>query len=133
MSNEPAPSTSFTSIVSSSLTRETIAKLPCSTCRQNTHIRMRRALPDVTPLPPVLVFNAGVRTADELELWMDKRSNGGDRKRWIRSKFSLGRGPGGEPIVSEAGKKTKSKAKDAVEYEMRASHLDSCSTLTESS
>ncbi|GAA6005194.1 hypothetical protein JCM11491_002615 [Sporobolomyces phaffii] len=120
MSNEPTPSTSFTSIVSSSLARETIAKLPCSTCRQNTHIRMRRALPELTPLPPVLVFNAGVRTAEELELWMDKRTNGGDRKRWLRSKFSLGRGPNGEPIVGDTGKKAKSKAKDAVEYELRA-------------
>jgi len=122
MSNEPTPSTSFTSIVSSSLARETIARLPCSTCRQNTHIRMRRALPDTTPLPPVLVFNAGVRTADELELWTDKRGDGNERKRWIRSKFSLGKGPNGEPIVTESGKKSRNKApKDSVEYELRVS------------
>ncbi|GAA5946166.1 hypothetical protein JCM3765_000141 [Sporobolomyces pararoseus] len=120
MSNEPTPSTSFASIVSSSLTRETIAKLPCSSCRQNTHIRMRRALPESTPLPPVLVFNAGVRTADELELWMDKRGNGGDRKRWLKSKFTLGKGQNGEPVVSETGKKSKLKAKDPVDYELRA-------------
>ncbi|GAA5868955.1 hypothetical protein JCM16303_000318 [Sporobolomyces ruberrimus] len=120
MSNEPTPSTSFTSIVSSSLARETIAKLPCSTCRQNTHIRMRRALPDVTPLPPVLVFNAGVRTAEELELWMDKRGEGAERKRWLKSKFSLGKGQNGEPIVNETGKKSKVKVKESVDYELRA-------------
>ncbi|GAA5954496.1 hypothetical protein JCM21900_005967 [Sporobolomyces salmonicolor] len=116
MSNEPPPSTSFTSILSASIARETIARLPCSACKQNTHVRIRRALPDDSQLPPVLVFNAGVRTADELELWMDGRE--GEGSRFLRSRFRLGRGAGGEAVVKPVGKE--GKGDDEVEYELRA-------------
>ncbi|GAA5878976.1 hypothetical protein JCM1840_007400 [Sporobolomyces johnsonii] len=116
MSNEPPPSTSFTSILSASIARETIARLPCSACKQNTHVRIRRVLPDDSQLPPVLVFNAGVRTADELELWMDGRE--GEGSRFLRSRFRLGRGAGGEAVVKPAVKE--GKGDDEVEYELRA-------------
>ncbi|GAA5925112.1 hypothetical protein JCM1841_005790 [Sporobolomyces salmonicolor] len=116
MSNEPPPSTSFTSILSASIARETIARLPCSACKQNTHVRIRRALPDDSQLPPVLVFNAGVRTADELELWMDGRE--GEGSRFLRSRFRLGRGAGGEAVVKPVVKE--GKGDDEVEYELRA-------------
>jgi hypothetical protein len=33
-----------------------------SSCKQNTHVRVRRVLPESATLPPILVVNAGVRT-----------------------------------------------------------------------
>ncbi|GAA6028111.1 hypothetical protein JCM8097_001876 [Rhodosporidiobolus ruineniae] len=120
MSNEPQPSTTFPSILSSSIVRETIARLPCSSCKQNTHVRVRRHLPppaDSAPLPPVFVVNAGVRTAEELETWMDGRLGAGSR--FLRSRFRLKRGEAGEPIVKDV---EDGKAPEAgeVEYALKA-------------
>ncbi|GAA5911786.1 hypothetical protein JCM6882_003353 [Rhodosporidiobolus microsporus] len=120
MSNEPQPATTFSSILSSSIARETIARLPCSSCKQNTHIRIRRVLPPAAesgPLPPVFVLNAGVRTAEELELWMDGRQGPGSG--FLRSKFRLTRGPNGEPLVKDA-KEGQPLTDGEVEYALRA-------------
>ncbi|GAA5974216.1 hypothetical protein JCM11641_003332 [Rhodosporidiobolus odoratus] len=120
MSNEPQPSTTFSSILSSSITRETIARLPCSSCKQNTHVRIRRVLPsplEAGPLPPVFVVNAGVRTAEELEMWMDGKEGSGSR--FLKSRFRLARGENGEPLVTEAGK-GKALREGQVEYALRA-------------
>ncbi|GAA5924433.1 hypothetical protein JCM10213_004576 [Rhodosporidiobolus nylandii] len=120
MSNEPQPSTTFSSILSSSIARETIARLPCSSCKQNTHVRIRRVLSppeEGGPLPPVFVVNAGVRTAEELELWMDGRHGSGSR--FMRSKFRIARGKSGEALVREAVE-GKAPAEGEVEYALRA-------------
>ncbi|BGO90283.1 hypothetical protein NBRC10512_004804 [Rhodotorula toruloides] len=118
MSNEaPAPNT-FSAILASSIMRETIARLPCSSCRQNTHVRVRRAIPDMAQLPPVFVVNAGVRTADELELWMDKRDGSAGSKRFLPSRFTLSKGEG-VAVVVESDKPAAGSA-EAIEYELRA-------------
>ncbi|GJN87292.1 hypothetical protein Rhopal_000240-T1 [Rhodotorula paludigena] len=116
MSNEPPPQTSFAAILSASIARETMARLPCSSCRQNTHVRIRRALPPVENLPPVLALNAGVRTAEELELWRDGREKDGSR--FVPGRFRLARGPNGEAIVKKA--EGARKEGEEVEYELRA-------------
>lgn len=93
MSNEPQPLTSFESILSNSIARETVSRLPCSSCKQNTHVRVRRVLPAEATLPPVLVFNAGVRTADELDVWRDGREAPGSR--FVAERFRVRRGSEG--------------------------------------
>ncbi|GAA5943118.1 hypothetical protein JCM3775_000652 [Rhodotorula graminis] len=116
MSNEQQPATSFSAILSSSIVRETMARLPCSSCRQNTHVRIRRTLPsDPARLPPVLTLNAGVRTAEELELWRDGRERDGSR--FVLSRFRLGRGKGGGAVVKGSEGEA---AEGEVEYELRA-------------
>lgn len=115
MSNEPPPQTSFAAILSASIARETMARLPCSSCRQNTHVRIRRALPPVENLPPVLALNAGVRTAEELELWRDGREKDGSR--FVPGRFRLARGPNGGAIVKKA--EGARKEGEEVEYELR--------------
>ena len=115
MSNEPQPATSFSAILSSSIVRETMARLPCSSCRQNTHVRIRRTLPsDPARLPPVLTLNAGVRTAEELELWRDGREKDGSR--FVLSRFRLGRAKGGGAVVKVPEGEA---AEGEVEYELR--------------
>jgi PAB-dependent poly(A)-specific ribonuclease subunit 2 len=115
MSNEPQPSTSFPSILSSSITRETIARLPCSSCKQNTHVRVRRVLPESATLPPILVVNAGVRTADELDVWRDGRE--GPNSRFLSGRFRMRRGPEGLAQISAEGKAREGD----VEYALKAS------------
>lgn len=125
MSNEaPAPNT-FSAILASSIMRETIARLPCSSCRQNTHVRVRRAIPDMAQLPPVFVVNAGVRTADELELWMDKRDGSAGSKRFLPSRFTLSKGEG-VAVVVESDKPAAGSA-EAIEYELRVRLNESAS------
>lgn len=135
MSNEPQPETTFSAILASSIARETIARLPCPSCKQNTHIRIRRVLPpppseggDAAPLPPVFVVNAGVRTADELETWMDGRQGAGSR--FLRSGFRLSRGKAGEPVVraAEDGSELQS---GEVEYALRVRLFGSLSEFAD--
>lgn len=114
MSNEPQPSTSFPSILSGSITRETIARLPCSSCKQNTHVRVRRVLPESATLPPILVVNAGVRTADELDVWRDGRE--GPSSRFLSGRFRMRRGPEGLAQISAEGKAREGD----VEYALKA-------------
>lgn len=120
MSNELPPASDFPSIIRNSIHRETIARMVCTACRQTNHLRVRRVLTDA-PLPPVLVVNAGVRTSDELEIWVDGRQ--GQGKKFVQPRFSVGRS--GENVVVkglEAGAVTDG----AVTYELRvrAAYLD---------
>jgi PAB-dependent poly(A)-specific ribonuclease subunit 2 len=78
MSNEVAPASDFAAIVRNSIQREAIGRMVCSSCRQTNHLRIKRVVGD-SPLPPVLVMNAGVRTADELDVWVDNRLGQGIR------------------------------------------------------
>lgn len=117
MSNEaPAPNT-FSAILAASITRETVARLPCSSCRQNTHVRVRRAIPDMAQLPPVFVVNAGVRTADELELWMDKRDGSNGTKRFLPSRFTLSKSESATVVVGTED--SADGGAEGVEYELR--------------
>lgn len=70
MSNETKLASDFASILRASIARETIARMQCAKCKQTSHFRMRRKLAGAH-LPPVMVLNAGVRTADELQHWLD--------------------------------------------------------------
>lgn len=116
MSNEQQPATSFPAILAASMARENMARLPCSSCRQNTHVRVRRTLPaEAARLPPVLTLNAGVRTAEELELWRDGRE--GEGKRFVLDRFRLARGKKGEAVVKRA--EGGDAAEGEVEYELR--------------
>lgn len=87
----------------------------CTACRQTNHLRIRRVLAE-TPLPPVLVINAGVRTSDELDIWVDGRQGAG--KRFMQPRFSVGRN-GDNVVVKglEGGETTEG----AVTYELRVS------------
>ena len=75
MSNEHPPSADFQSILRASLSRETTTKTTCSSCRQPTHLRVRRILSrtDGAFLPPVLAINAGVHTPEHVGIWLDRR------------------------------------------------------------
>lgn len=115
MSNEPQLSISFSSILSGSIARENISRLPCSSCKQNTHVRIRRVLPEGKPLPPVLVVNAGVRTADELDVWRDARE--GPNSRFMSGRFRMRRGPEGMAQISADGEA----AEGDVEYALKVS------------
>ena len=88
MSNELPPASDYASILRNSIHRETVARMVCPACRQANHLRIRRVLADA-PLPPVLVINAGVRTSDELEIWLDGRQNPGSR--FIQPAFAIAR------------------------------------------
>lgn len=60
----------------------------CQSCRQTSHLRLRRVLHDHVPLPPVLVINAGVRTSDEMEVWLDGRKGGAEGK-FLEERFNI--------------------------------------------
>lgn len=115
MSNELPPASDYPSILRNSIHRETIARMVCNACRQTNHLRIRRVLGE-TPLPPVLVINAGVRTSDELDIWVDGRQGAG--KRFMQPRFSVGRN-GDNVVVKglEGGETTEG----AVTYELRVS------------
>lgn len=123
MSNEPQPSTTFASILATSISRETIARLPCSSCKQNTHVRVRRVLPAERALPPVLVVNAGVRTADELDVWRDGRA--GTNSRFLMTSFRMRRGAEGQLQVP-----SDSRAKEGdVEYSLKVRSRSAARTV----
>ncbi len=108
MSNELAPASDFPSILRNSIHRETMARMVCSSCKQTNHLRLRRVLTE-RALPPVLVLNAGVRTSDELEIWLDGRTAPGDR--FLNPEFTIARD--GDGIVVDGDKGT-----DRVTYEL---------------
>lgn len=114
MSNELPPASDYASILKSSIHRETIARMVCSSCRQTNHLRIRRVLADVQ-LPPVLIVNAGVRTADELELWVDGRAGAGSR--FLGNRFEIGKQGDAVVVQSQDG----GESKGGVVYELRAS------------
>lgn len=120
MSNEIPPASDFASILRNSIHRETIARMVCSACRQTNHLRVRRVLTE-TPLPPVLVVNAGVRTSDELDIWVDGRQGPG--KKFMQPRFSVGRN--GDAIVVK-GLNGKETTEGAVTYELRVNLTRSC-------
>lgn len=76
MSNEARPSADFASTLKASMVRETTARMQCAECKQNSHMRMRRRLSEKTSLPPVMIINAGVRTSNELEYWLNNQNGG---------------------------------------------------------
>ncbi len=82
MSNEVTPASDFATIIRNSLHRESIARMVCTSCRQSNHLRIKRVFPDI-PLPPVLIVNAGVRTSDELDFWIDRDQP------FLKPKFSI--------------------------------------------
>lgn len=112
MSNEPAPASDYASILRNSIHRETIARMVCSTCRQTNHLRIRRVLAEIE-LPPILIINAGVRTADELEFWIDGRVGVGTR--FLHPKFSIGKQGDAVVISSDEGADTNG----GIGYELR--------------
>ena len=108
MSNEIAPASDFAAILRKSIQRETIARMVCTVCRQSNHLRIKRVVQQTTSstnplgtsissiiaqenqLPPCLVINAGVRTADELDIWSDGRLAGlNGNGRFLEPRFSI--------------------------------------------
>ncbi|SCZ99141.1 BZ3500_MvSof-1268-A1-R1_Chr3-1g05835 [Microbotryum saponariae] len=130
LSNEVPPASDFTTLLRNSIHRETIARMVCSTCRQPNHLRIRRVVAETTLLPPVLVVNAGVRTSDELEVWMDGSAaamgagsglGAGGRRRFLESRFEVRRK--GEVLSIESSPKEvkeRIEAENGVVYELRA-------------
>jgi hypothetical protein len=112
MSNEIAPASDFPTILRNSIHRETIARMVCSNCRQTAHLRIRRVLTDA-PLPPVLVINAGVRTVDEMKVWID------GRVRFLEPRFVISKEGDAVNITSKADLG----GVQGVTYELRVSHL----------
>lgn len=125
MSNELPPASDYASILRNSIHRETIARMVCTSCRQTNHLRIRRVLADGM-LPPVLVINAGVRTSDELDIWIDGRQGPGTV--FLQPRFSLGRN--GDAVVVSTQPEL-DKTVDGVTYELtvRSFVLLSCAAL----
>ncbi|KAM0788388.1 hypothetical protein ACM66B_001526 [Microbotryomycetes sp. NB124-2] len=86
LSNELAPANDFASILRNSFHRENSSRMPCASCHQSTIVKTKRVMTDA-PLPPVLVVNAGVRTADELETWIDNKHDTGSR--FLSPRFAI--------------------------------------------
>ncbi|KAK4051846.1 poly(A)-specific ribonuclease [Microbotryomycetes sp. JL201] len=78
LSNELPPASDFASILRNSFHRENSSRMPCASCQQSTIVKVRRVITDA-PMPPVLIVNAGVRTADELDTWLDNKLENGSR------------------------------------------------------
>lgn len=114
MSNEVAPASDYATILRNSIHRETIARMVCTICRQSNHLRIKRIVQQysntapTTPghptpreenqMPPCLVINAGVRTADELDIWSDGRLPGlAGNGKFLEPKFSVK--VGGDAVV----------------------------------
>jgi PAB-dependent poly(A)-specific ribonuclease subunit 2 len=113
MSNELPPASDYASLLRNSIHRETIARMVCPSCRQSNHLRIRRVLSDA-PLPPVLVVNAGVRTSDELDIWVDGRQGAGTR--FLGPRFEIGKR--GDAIVIGSGAEGE-RVEGGVMYELR--------------
>lgn len=114
MSNELPPPSDYASILRNSIHRETIARMVCGSCRQTNHLRIRRVLADAQ-LPPVMIINAGVRTSDELEMWLDGRQGAGTR--FLQPRFSIGKQGDAVVVLSQAGKEESG----GVTYELKVS------------
>lgn len=76
LSNEAPPPSDFLSVLGGSIARESISKTLCSACKRVSHLRVKRQFPvdsssPSATLPPLLSLNAGVKTADHLDLWQD--------------------------------------------------------------
>ncbi|KAK4698993.1 PAB-dependent poly(A)-specific ribonuclease subunit 2, partial [Phenoliferia sp. Uapishka_3] len=120
MSNELPPASDFSTILRNSIHRETIARMVCPSCRLTNHLRIRRVLTDA-PLPPVMVINAGVRTSDELEIWLDGRQGAGSR--FLQKAFSIRRM--GEAVVVEGMEKVeKERITGETVYELQVSSYE---------
>lgn len=118
MSNEVAPASDYASILRNSIHRETIARMVCSGCRQTNHLRIKRVIGDAA-LPPVLVINAGVRTAGELEFWVDGRLASGVR--FVQPRFSIGKLGTGETMEVKNLARSDPVPAGAIGYELRVS------------
>lgn len=66
-------------------------------------------------LPPVMIINAGVRTSDELEMWLDGRQGAGTR--FLQPRFSIGKQGDAVVVLSQAGKEESG----GVTYELKVS------------
>ncbi|KAK4058405.1 poly(A)-specific ribonuclease [Microbotryomycetes sp. JL221] len=86
LSNELPPANDFASIMRNSFQRESASRMACSSCHQSAIVKVRRTMTD-SPLPPVLVVNAGVRTTDELNCWIDGHPT--DGKRFLQPRFAV--------------------------------------------
>lgn len=116
LSNEPAPACDFASIFRNSFHRETVAKMVCTACRQSALLKVRRTLAD-TPLPPVLVVNAGVRTSDELEVWVDGKQAG--QSRFLSPRFAISKQGDGVSVTAMTA--SEHSPEGSVAYELRVS------------
>lgn len=70
-----------------------------------------------TDLPPVLIVNAGVRTSDELEFWIDGRQ--GSSVKFLERSFSIAR-PSGDSLAISSPAAT-IVGEGAAIYELRVS------------
>lgn len=122
MSNETTPASDFATIVRNSLSRESVARMTCSTCRQSHHLRIKRILSDAAPLPPVLIMNAGVRTADELEFWTDGRQ--GEGRRFLESRFYIGKETATDGGLVVSSPESSEGQTGVAVYELRVSNSD---------
>ncbi|SCV74095.1 BQ2448_6527 [Microbotryum intermedium] len=131
LSNELPPASDFATLLRNSIHRETIARMVCPACRQSNHLRIRRVIAENTLLPPVLVVNAGVRTSDELEVWMDGSAAAttgtgtgtgtGGKRRFLEPRFEV-RGQGEVLSIESPPKEVKERieGEDGAVYELRA-------------
>ena len=63
----------FASTLRYSLLRQTTHKATCQSCKQFTSFSSKRSISS-RDLPPILAVNAGVYSAESLEIWLDARN-----------------------------------------------------------
>ena len=61
----------------------------CTECKAQVHLRLQRTWNTAAdlPLPPLLAINAGVKTAEHLEMWQD--ASAGPDKHYLKQRFGV--------------------------------------------
>lgn len=108
----------FTTVIAASIARETTTKTVCATCRQPTHLRVRRSLvPDLENevMPALLAINAGVHTSEHVALWMD----GSAGERFVKERIGLAKEGDSVLVTDETGREVVERERKVI-YELKA-------------
>ncbi|KAG8769786.1 poly(A)-specific ribonuclease [Ceratobasidium sp. 428] len=89
---KPPSGTTFASLLSASILRETTHRSVCQSCRQQATFRTQRIVP-ASALPPVLAVNTALLTDDAAGVWRSKGQS------FLEPRVEIGCGRDGEEIV----------------------------------
>ncbi|KAG8722933.1 poly(A)-specific ribonuclease [Ceratobasidium sp. 394] len=91
-SRKPPAGTTFASLLSASILRETTHRSTCQSCRQQATFRTQRIVP-ASALPPVLAVNTALLTDDAASMWRTKGQT------FLEPQVEVGCGRDGEESV----------------------------------
>lgn len=79
----------FLSVLQASAVRENSYRSQCANCKNSVFLRSFRRLTHGSErdLPCVLAINAGVKSAEQLEMWQDRQSGGNTFNRFLPTAF----------------------------------------------